>query len=91
MEAVLLRNKRISKVNQAKGYVYIIYHWYAMGMDEEGNRLLKKIEEVCPEYFRKHIKKHMEEDEKYNDLVFNLFVEFAFCLTNKPDIWMPRK
>lgn len=85
MEAVLVRNKKLSKANQAKGYVYIIYHWYAMGMEEEGNRLLKKIDEVCPEYFKKHLKTHMEKDEKYKELVMNLFVEFAFLLTHKPE------
>jgi len=85
MENLLLRTKKISKVNQAKGYVHIIYYWYAMGMEEEGNRLLKKIDEVCPEYFKKHLKIHMEKDEKYKELVANLFIEFAFLLTHKPE------
>lgn len=84
MEAMLVNKKNLSKINRAKGYVYITYHWYALGMEEEGNRLLQQINDVCPDYFRKHLKKHMETDAKYNDLVINLFIEFAYLLTFKP-------
>ena len=86
METVLTSNKRkLPKSRIAKGYVCLVYDWYRIGMEEEGNRLLQKIDEVCPDYFYKHFAKHVEDDKNYEQIVQKLFIEFAFLLTNRPE------
>jgi len=86
MESILTSNsRRLPRSRIAKGYVCLVYEWYRIGMEEEGNRLLQKIEQICPGYFKKHLVKHVEEDKIFDDLVKNLFIEFAFLLTNRPE------
>jgi len=90
MENILNSNKRkLSSSRMAKGYVCLVYEWYRIGMEEEGNRLLLKIEQVSPNYFQRHLHKHMAEDKTYEDLIKNLFVQFVFLLTNKPQQFIP--
>lgn len=86
MESILTLNRRkLSRSRMAKGYVCLVYDWYRIGMEEEGNRLLQKIEQVCPDYFNKHLTRHVEEDETYGELINKLFLEFAFLLTHRPE------
>lgn len=86
MESILTSNRRkLSRSRVAKGYVCLVYDWYKIGMEEEGNRLLQKIDQICPGYFKKYLIKHMEEDKVFDDLIKNLFIEFAFLLTHRPE------
>ncbi len=90
MEAILALNKRkLPRSRVAKGYICLVYDWYKIGMEEEGNRLLQKIDQMCPDYFKKYLVKHMVEDKVFDELIKKLFVEFAFLLTNKPQQYIP--
>lgn len=84
----LLTRKNYSKVNTAKGYIYIVAHWYALGMEEEGNRLLQKIYEICPDYFKEHFKKHIEKNSEFKDLMLNLLTNIAFLVAHKPELYV---
>lgn len=88
MEEELIGSPKMSKADSGKGYIFIAYHWYKLGMEEEGNRLMTKMDEVCPDYFSKYLKKHMKNDPAFNELILELFIEFAFILTNKPQVWV---
>lgn len=86
LEGLLAKNtKKWGKSKVAKGYLLLIYDWYSIGMEEEGNRLLKRVHEVCPEYFEKHLRNEMKKDPSFHERMTSLFIEFAFLLTHKPD------
>lgn len=55
-----------------KGLTCIAHDYYAVWMDEQGERLLKLADVYCPGYFKAPILTHMEKDPDFAKLINNL-------------------
>ncbi len=53
----------------AKGFVCMSHDYYQIGLEEEGERMLKKANKICPSYFRGPILSHIQSDSDYAYLV----------------------
>jgi hypothetical protein len=73
LEAWFDTNKKdISALSSAKGLTCLAHDWYAMGMDEEGERLLNRVQDLAPGYFEGPVLIHMAKDDTYDALIRNL-------------------
>lgn len=55
-----------------KGFVCSAHDYYSIFMDEEGERLLKLVDQHCPGYFYAPILIHMASDNEFNKLIQGL-------------------
>lgn len=56
----------------AKGFTAMAFDYYAMEMEERGDRLLAKAELLCPGYFKFKIHEHIKKDPQFSALVTKL-------------------
>jgi len=56
----------------AKGFMCTAHDYYAIYFDEEGERLLKLVDQHCPGYFYAPILIHMASDNEFNHMIENL-------------------
>jgi hypothetical protein len=80
MEEALADMEYLSKEHVAKAMVCLAHDWYDIGLEEEGQRLLAKANEICPDYFVDTIKEHAAEDDKFDILVKRLFGKIVLLL-----------
>jgi hypothetical protein len=73
MEAHYTANMAVYPLDRiAQAYVCCAHDWYDLECEEDGERLLKLAEAVCPGYFLNYMPQHMMEDELYALLVNQL-------------------
>lgn len=63
-------------------YTCMAHDWYQIDMEEEGNRLLLKAEQVCPGYFKGPVIQHQLENPNFDRLIKNLTVELLYLFTD---------
>lgn len=80
MESFLESDTKIPAEFKAKSYVCLAHDWYAIGMEENAEKLLLLSEKVFPGYFSDKMLKHIQEDEKFHLLVKNLSSELIYSL-----------
>jgi len=80
MEIDMEEQATLSPQYTAQAFVCLAHDWYEMGSEEEGHRLLKKADIVCPEYFRKHMQSHTLENSAFELLVNRLFAMLGWQL-----------
>lgn len=56
----------------AKGSVCMAYDWYTIHAEEEGDRLIREAEKLCPGYFKSPIHLDVEMDREFAYLVEGL-------------------
>lgn len=62
----------ISPAAESKFCVCLAHDWYAMGMDEEGERLFNRAQKACPSYFKKEIFTDIKADPDFAYLIYRL-------------------
>ena len=53
----------------AKGLTAMSHDYYAMDMEEQGDRLINRAEGIFPGYFMKKIHEHTQKDKEYDKVV----------------------
>jgi hypothetical protein len=66
------RKSVLPPLTVAKAMVCLAHDWYEVHMEEEGDKLLKKAEELCPGYFMAPILVQMKNDSEFCLLVCQL-------------------
>lgn len=74
---------KIENPTRAKALTCLAHDWYTIGMEDEGQRLLRKAEDACPGYFETVLVQQAQEDEDFNTVIQSLASELMFMLTNK--------
>lgn len=82
-EAKVTQNVKLPPATAAKFYTCLAHDWYAMGCEEEGNRLLDAAETVCPGYFKELMIKQTLEDTSFSELVKRLSSILVWTLVSK--------
>ena len=83
IELEVSATKTLSSGKKAQLYVCLAHDWYQQDMEEKGESLLLKAEEVCPNYFGNLMGKHVEENKDFGIIVKNLTVELSYLLLNR--------
>lgn len=65
----LEHGERIPLLSAAKGYVCMACDYYSIYFDEEGDRLLKAADKICPGYFKAPILAQMAKDALFTHLI----------------------
>jgi hypothetical protein len=71
--------KSIKPEMAAKGFVSMAHDYIFMDMEEQGERLLKRAEQVYPGYFKEKIQEHRKSSD-FDELVNNLTKTLGFDL-----------
>lgn len=82
-EATVVSNAKLPPDQAAKFFTCLAHDWYAMGCEEEGNRLLEASEKVCPGYFRGIMLQQTLEDSSFDYLVKRLSSLLAWTLVSR--------
>ena len=61
--------EEVPLLTAAKGFVCIAHDYYAIGLEEEGERFLRKTEAICPLYFMGPVYSQAGKDADYAYLV----------------------
>lgn len=84
MEAYFTANMATLPLDRiAQGYVCCAHDWYDLECEEDGERLLKLAEAVCPNYFTDYMPNQMMEDELFATLVKQLSEKLGSLLQDR--------
>lgn len=75
----------VPAAEKAKCYVCLAYDWYSMGAIAEGQKLIKKAEEICPGYFEKEARQQMADSPVYNYLMNQIAMFLKSIVRNHPN------
>lgn len=83
MLAFIESTPNMPKELMAKSFTCLAHDWFQIGVEEEGNSLLLKAEQVCPGYFKEIMLQQTVADSDFAYIVKSLSVELAWMLINK--------
>ena len=66
----------------SRAYVCLAHDFYEMGLEEEGQRLLIRAENICPGFFKDEVPRLCEEDPRFEYLVARLTGILAFTFAD---------
>ena len=75
--------KTVDSEKVAKGFTCLAHDYYALFMEEEGDRLIRRAEYVCTDYFRGRIYEQAKRDREFNDVLGSLTLSHGMDLMKK--------
>ena len=67
-----INGDEVPLLSAAKGFTCMAHDWFSIGVEEEGERLLKGAESLCPGYFKGPILSQITRDMSFAYLVGRL-------------------
>jgi hypothetical protein len=73
----------VNPEDAAKGFTCLAHDYYGLYMEEEGDRLIRRAEYICPDYFKGRIYEQARRHRDFNGVVESLSLSHGMDLMKK--------